>query len=125
MFAIFDPPGSAAETGQPSSDREGYRVRPVTAPLSINRRGEIAGYFGDSAGVLHAFVRRNDGSFSVFEAANASTSGGLGTFAQSINDNDEIAGYYYDQAQSVRRGFFLKAPQSSPRAIPGSPRKSK
>jgi hypothetical protein len=124
-FVVFDPPGSAGENGKTSADREGYVVRPVTAPLSINSRGEIAGYFGDAAGVLHAFVRTSTGTFSVFEAVNASTSGGLGTFAQSINDGGEIAGYYFDQTRSVRHGVLWKPPQSPAKAAPTGPTKSK
>jgi hypothetical protein len=121
-FTVFDPPGSAGESAHASADREGYVVRPVTAPLSVNTSGDIAGYFGDAAGVLHAFIRSSRGSFSVFEAANASTNGGLGSFAQSMNDRGEVAGYYFDQAHSTRHGFLLKPPQSPvnpPRASPG------
>jgi hypothetical protein len=117
-FMVFDPPGSAGESGKPSADREGYAVRSVTAPLNVNSRGDIAGYFGDAAGVLHAFLRLSTGSFIVFEAANASTSGGLGTLAQSINDSGEIAGYYFDQVHSVRHAFIWKPPLSPVKATP-------
>jgi hypothetical protein len=124
-FVVFDPPGSVGESASPSADREGYRVRAVTAPLSVNAGGEITGYFGDAAGVLHAFIRSSRGGFGVFEAAGASTNGGLGTFAQAMNDRGEVAGYYFDQVHSVRHGFLLKPPQSPVSAPRASPKKSK
>ena len=124
-FTVFDPPGSAGESAHASPDREGYVVRPVTAPLSINMGGDIAGYFGDAAGVLHAFIRSSTRTFSVFEAANASTNGGLGTFAQAMNDTGAITSYYFDQAQSVRHGFLLKPPQNSTNPQRASQTKSK
>mgnify|MGYP001799381411 CR=1 FL=1 len=83
---------------------------PATAPLSINESGEIAGYFGDIAGVVHGFVRHADGTFTIFEAPGAAKTGNLGTFSDSINSTGDIAGYFYTGPNAVLHGFLLKRP---------------
>ena len=106
-FASWDPPGSINDSAA-HTDAEGYVIRAVTAPISINSKGEIAGYYGDSMGVLHGFVRRSSGVFSTFDVPGASTSSSLGTFAMDMNENGEGIGFYYVRATSVVKGFLLK-----------------
>ena len=121
-FAMFDPPGSVIDN-LTHTDPEGYVVRPVAAPMSLNQDGEIAGYYGDPIGVVHGFVRYKDGTFATFEAPNASAKGGLGTFPQSINRNEEVAGYYYAAPTGALHGFVLKPPRGSPAPATRSPQK--
>ena len=121
-FTLFDPPGGITDN-LTHTDPEGYIVRPVVAPLSLNQVGEIAGYYGDLIGVVHGFVRYKDGTFATFEAPNASAKGGLGTFPQSINKNQEVAGYYYTATTGALRGFVLKPPRGSPAPATKSPQK--
>ena len=113
----FDPPGSITDNA-PHVDDEGYIVRPVAAALSINEAGDIAGYFGDSAGVVHGFVRRRDGSYSTFDAPGAARNGNLGTFSDSINNSGDVTGHYF-AANAVLHGFLL--PHAvSPAGVPGN-----
>jgi hypothetical protein len=75
--------------------------------MTINDAGDIAGYFGDTAGVVHGFVRRKDGTFITFDAPGATRSGNLGTFSECINSLGDVAGYFYGGANAVLRGFVL------------------
>src|SRR5437667_5469259 len=86
----FDPPGS---TG--------------TLPLSINPRGEITGYYNDSGGVQHGFVRDGRGTFTSFDVVSTATfPGSIGTFPRSINPAGEITGQYNDGVfRSPPHGF--------------------
>jgi hypothetical protein len=76
--------------------------------VSINPAGEIAGYFGDTKGVLHGFVRHANGTFATFEAPGASRSGDLGTFPMSISRAGEITGYFQSDPDTVLHGFVVK-----------------
>ena len=105
-FTKFDPPGSITDDA-PHVDDEGYIVRPTAAALSINESGDIAGYYGDTAGVVHGFIRRRDGTYTTFEAPGAARHGNLGTFSESINNRGDITGFYYTGANAVLRGFVL------------------
>lgn len=91
-FTTFDAPGAGTNGDQ------------GTTALSINRDGEVTGYFADANNVFHGFVRHKDGTFTTFDVPGASTRG-QGTFPRSINNHGEIAGYYFD-ANSVRHGFL-------------------
>ena len=106
-FTKFDPPGSITDSAT-HLDEEGYILRPATAALSINEDGEIAGYFGDTAGVVHGFVRHTDGTFTTFEAPGATKSGNLGTFSECINNGGDVTGYFYGGANAVLHGFLLR-----------------
>jgi hypothetical protein len=106
-FIKFDPPGSITDSAT-HLDEEGYILRPATAALSINEGGEIAGYFGDTAGVVHGFVRHKDGTFTIFEAPGATKSGNLGTFSESINNGGDVTGYFYAGENAVLHGFLLR-----------------
>jgi hypothetical protein len=69
-------------------------------PASINTDGVITGYYSDASGVYHGFVRSASGTIMSFDAPGAGTTGDLaikeGTFAESINDDGVITGYYVD-----------------------------
>ncbi len=111
-IVTFEPPGSITDAAA-HQDEEGYLVRPVTVPTSINNNGEVVGYYGDATGVLHGFARMRDGTFRTFEAPNANKHSDLGTSPMDINGGGEIAGYYYSDPDGVLHGFVLNIPQPS------------
>src|SRR5438270_1478022 len=76
-FTNFDPPGSV-----------------FTYPVSINKSGVITGYYDDSNGVTHGFLRSSKGKIITFDAP-----GAVGqTRPAAINDSGAIAGWYYDSS---------------------------
>src|SRR5258705_1459461 len=103
---------------------DAYLLGPPTAALSINDNGEIAGYFGDTMGIVHGFVRHNDGTFTTFEAPGAAKSGNLGTFSESINNGGDVTGYFYAGANAVLRGFLLKRTRRSSQGEVKEPKKT-
>jgi hypothetical protein len=73
----------------------------------VNQPAEIAGFYLDGNDVYHGFLRNPDGDFSTFEAPGASMAAGSyhGTLSESINDSDQVTGYYID-ASNVNHGFL-------------------
>ena len=61
-----------------------------TEAAGINASGEIAGYFFDTQGLEHSFIRGADGTITAFDPP-GSTSG-----AQSLNDTGTVAGAFVD-----------------------------
>jgi hypothetical protein len=76
QFTSFDPTGSI-----------------YTVAAGINTSGTVAGYYEDSTGVTHGFLRASDGTITAFDPK-GSTSTGVG----SINDNGDVAGWYRDSS---------------------------
>jgi hypothetical protein len=74
-----------------------------TFPESINRRSEITGFYYDANGVVHGFLRAEDGRYTIFDAT--ATPGLNGTQPISINSKGEITGDYQD-ANGVIHGFL-------------------
>ncbi len=60
-----------------------------TFSQSINAKGEIVGYFSDSSGADHSFLRAPGGAISVFDPPGAHVSEATG-----INAGGEITGFY-------------------------------
>jgi hypothetical protein len=75
-FTTFDPKGSV-----------------YTFAAGINASGTVAGYYQDSAGAAHGFLRMSDGTITAFDPKGATY-----TEATSINDKGEIAGWYRDRS---------------------------
>ncbi|HVE72501.1 MAG TPA: hypothetical protein VNI54_14145 [Thermoanaerobaculia bacterium] len=73
----------------------------VTVPLSINNHGDIVGFYDDSNGAIHGYLRRNGGDF-----VSVDFPGSVGTSALSINDRGDIVGTYFDPA-GFQHGFLL------------------
>jgi hypothetical protein len=67
---------------------------------SINEKGEIAGYYQDASHLMHGFVRRLGGEIVSFDVPGSSE-----TFAQSINDEGTITGYYIAAPSSAAHGY--------------------
>ena len=106
-FANIDPPGAIADNTA-HKDQDGYLVRPVTGPMGLTEGGEITGYFGDSTGVSHGFLRHTNGTFETFDAPGANKDSSGGTLPQSINKSGDIVGYYFSDPDAVIHGFMLK-----------------
>jgi hypothetical protein len=66
-----------------------------TFPVSINPAGAIAGYYFDSGGVGHGFVRTRDGAFITFDPPGVTTAPGLNTAPFGINPAGTTAGFWY------------------------------
>jgi len=76
QFTTFDPSGSI-----------------YTYAASINTSGTVAGYYEDSRGVMHGFVRASDGTITTFDPTGSTSTG-----VASINDNGDVAGWYRDSS---------------------------
>jgi hypothetical protein len=59
--------------------------------MGINNEGAITGYYEDSSGVAHGFVRSAKGSSASFDVP-----GSTGTFPGSINRDGTVTGWYTD-----------------------------
>jgi hypothetical protein len=70
----FDPPGSV-----------------FTVPSSINLSGQVTGYYNDSSGVAHGFLREVDGTIISFDPP-----GSTGTISYGINASGATTGDYFD-----------------------------
>lgn len=107
----FDAPGAGTGAGA----GEG------TEPWSINAVGQVTGWYTDSAGVSHGFVRGASGSFNTFDAPGAAVPVGVpctppvicsnGTQAGSINAAGVISGQFVDSSD-VFHGF-VRTPDGS------------
>ena len=80
-----------------------YPGQPITYPLGINNKQQIAGYYLDASDVPHGFVYKR-GIFTavVFPGAAVTT-------AASINDHGDVAGVYLDQ-EGFQHGYLMKVP---------------
>jgi hypothetical protein len=61
----------------------------------------------DRITVYHGFLRARDGTITTFDAPEAGTFDGQGTFAFGINPAGVIAGFYVDTS-NVYHGFLRK-----------------
>ena len=87
----------------------GADIKPADAggtnATGINALGAITGYYLDSKGVSHGFLRSPDGKFTTFEV---SGSGGYGSYPIALNLEGAIVGYYTDSNYSFHA--FLRSP---------------
>jgi hypothetical protein len=106
----FDAPGADTTPGSGNG----------TFGVSLTPSGEIEGVFVDAKGVLHGFVRSNQGTFSTFDVPGAGTGAGQGTLPESNNTLGTIAGNYLD-GSGVNHGFlFDKQGSFSTFDVPGT-----
>ena len=92
----FNVPGAGKAKGQ------------GTEPLAINKAGAIAGFYLDSAGVEHGFLRSSKGAITKINAPGAAT-----TQPESMNTAGDISGFYTDSS-GVLHGFLRTTGGSSP-----------
>lgn len=93
VLTTYDFPGAGTSSGQ------------GTIPFGINRRGDIAGYYVDSAGATRGFVRYNDGTFSDPIVAPQDT--GKFTQAFGINNSRTVDGDFFNVSSNEFHGYFL------------------
>ena len=98
-LTTFEAPGAGAGTYQ------------GTVGNVINFWGTIAGYFADSNGNNHGYIRARDGRFTQIDHPLAASGFQQGTSVIGINDDGAISGYYVD-ANNVYHGF-VRHPESS------------
>jgi len=92
----FDAPGADMTPGSGNG----------TFGVGLIPNGEIEGVYVDAKGVLHGFVRSNQGTFTTFDAPEAGTGAGQGTLPESNNTQGAITGQYID-GNFVNHGFVL------------------
>ena len=100
VIAVFDAPGAGTGPGQGTF--------PFNSPQLINPNGASTGFYTDSVGALHGFVRDDNGVITTFDAPGAGTAAGQGTQSFAISPKGEITGFYFDAA-SVFHGFVREA----------------
>ncbi len=76
----------------------------LTYPYSINNAGLIVGEWLTSSYVETGFAAKSNGTI----LGNLIYPGAADTIANSINNHDEIAGYYVDSAMNVHGFLYLK-----------------
>ncbi len=103
----FDAPGSATTSSAICKPYCG------TTSENINARGTIVGYFTDAKVVPHAFIRNRQGDISAFDAPGAGIGAFLneGTYAESVNDREAVAGYFQDVR--LRYHGFIRNPNGA------------
>ena len=79
----------------------------------VNDAGAIVGFFTDSSGVDHGFLRDASGHYTVLDAAGATATQAFG-----INDSGEIVGAYND-ASGVQHGFLFDGVHYTSYDVPG------
>src|SRR5215471_11133919 len=87
VITVFDAPGAGTGPGQGTF--------PTAAPQLINPNGAITGYYVDSVGALHGFVRDENGVLTTFDVPGAGTGPGQGTQSFAIRPSGEITGFYF------------------------------
>jgi hypothetical protein len=89
------PSGKITEFDAPNADatKGGTGVCQVKC---LNARGEITGFYVDTNGIFHGFLREPDGMFSGFDPPAGATLTVLGTQSTSINDRGVVVGVFLD-----------------------------
>jgi hypothetical protein len=93
QFTNFDAPGAGQTSPQ------------GTLATAISPNGDTAGYFIDSSGTLHGFIRSSAGTITSVDAPGAGTGNDLGTLVIAINSSGEAVGSYFDP-QDVEHSFI-------------------
>jgi hypothetical protein len=104
-ITTFEAPGAATGMGMIQGTISGR----------INVTGDVTGFYSDSKGVSHGFVRAANGTITSFEAPGAGTAGTSifpGTVAFGINDSANVTGFYAD-ARGAFHGFVVKYSSTS------------
>src|SRR5450432_2278420 len=64
-----------------------------TFAYGLNNAGDVAGYYIDTSGGYHGYIRDSDGTYTPFDAP-----GAVATIADSINADGTVTGYFYDSS---------------------------
>jgi hypothetical protein len=110
---------SGAITGPIDVPGAGASALQGTVPLSIDTAGDITGFYLDSGGTFHGFVRAANGTITApINAPGAGTGPNgkvsfRGTLPMSINASEDIAGIYSD-TNGAYHGFVYTAGSATP-----------
>jgi uncharacterized membrane protein len=100
---------------QPTAPCVPSTLEPPTVAHGINDKDEIVGRCWDANGNEHGFLRRLDGTFTILDFPNSTTSD-----AWTISDSGVIVGDYSDSAFNVH-GFILNSDGFKTIDFPGAP----
>jgi hypothetical protein len=98
--ALFAQPGAITFDVLETFDYPGGNS---TSPRGVNGGGDVSGYFYDSAGAAHGFIRFRNGSFS----PPINEPNGSDTFALGINSSRIVVGDFFSAADSTSHGFLF------------------
>jgi hypothetical protein len=76
-----------------------------TAAYGINAPGSVTGFYEDSSGIEHGFVRTSNGTITSFDVSGSTGTSGIG-----INTAGAITGFYEDD--NLQYGF-VRAPSGT------------
>jgi len=93
VFTTID----VAEAG--TSDEQG------TFPLVVNLSGDVAGYYYDTNGFFHGFIRNAAGAITTVDVP---ATGSFDTVIDAIDSAGDTAGYYFD-SQNTEHSFLRSA----------------
>ena len=82
MITVFDAPGAGTGLGKGTF--------PYNSPQLINPNGAITGYYVDSVGALHGFLRDEKGVIATYDVPAAGTGPGQGTFGGGFSGSETI-----------------------------------
>ena len=114
---LRDPGGTITSFDAPGADHTAGSGN-GTFGVGLTPNGEIEGVYVDVNGVLHGFVRSNQGTFTTFDAPGAGTGAGQGTLPESNNTPGAIAGNYID-GNGVNHGFLCVIRRTSACSMSG------
>ena len=77
----------------------------VSSVDALTPAGALAGFYTDSSGVEHGYLRTRHGAIAEFDAPGAGTASGQGTFSGGINPSLTINGFFLD-SNNVFHGFL-------------------
>jgi uncharacterized membrane protein len=98
---VFGSKGECASPFQPFNAASSGN----TEAWSINDASDITGYYYDTSGSVHGFVRGEQGQITVFDVP-----GAIRTFAYDISADGKIIGYYLDsKSPTIANGFVRNA----------------
>ncbi|HTU50051.1 MAG TPA: hypothetical protein VMF56_05615 [Acidobacteriaceae bacterium] len=86
----------------------------------INAAGLIVGYLLDASGNTDGWMRDTEGNITLLDDP-LNTSSPFVTEAYAVNDQDMIAGYFFDSSASLYYGFFYESGRYITYSAPGQP----
>lgn len=92
---IRQPDGSFIPVDAPDASFSGFWNG--TTSTSINRAGDVCGYYHDANAIIHSFLRRQDGTYIDFDVPGTGTNPYQGALCLRITDAGDVLGFYVDQ----------------------------
>ncbi|NVN92516.1 MAG: hypothetical protein HXX11_18230 [Desulfuromonadales bacterium] len=81
-----------------------------TQPRGINDKGQVSGYYRDSPGYHHGFIRSSDGTtYTSFDCTSSVCNGSGWSYGAGINTSGVAVGYCLGTSLGYHRGFMRSA----------------